>query len=203
MCINCQSGGFHQEQSLNKLSDNLVNEGWEQYIKSDYSGFTKNNRIDIHVSNDIPRKFKRFTKWTIRQIDKVTKYKIGMVKDKNDADIFVDDVDNYNQFGDGAKNAKGIAYINMNDGKLYATWLTDWNLINYNNGKRKPRVWSYTKRLITHEILHTLGLGHPYGDGNTEGITNVDTAMSYNHFDFSITKALRPADVTALQSIWG
>ena len=137
----------------------------------------------------------------IRRIDKVTGIKIKIVNDETRADIVVDDVENYDELG--IDDANGVAYLDLKNMKMRATWLSDWNICDHNNPKGKCKVWNYTKRLITHEILHTLGLSHPFGNGNTEGYDNTDTAMSYNFVDYGIKNPLRPADVMALQSIWG
>jgi len=212
MCVNCETGGFHVEESLNEgtltqqvlsreqnLANNLVDESWVTYIRT--NTFLDDNRIDMHVSDDIPRSFKKYAKKMIRKIDRVTGTKIKIVNDETRADIIVDDVDNYDKFG--IDDANGLAFTDVESNKMYATWLSDWNHCDYNNRKGKCRVWNYTKRLITHEILHTLGLSHPFGNGNTEGYDNTDTAMSYNFVDYGIKDPLRPADVMTLQLIWG
>tara|TARA_Y100000361_G_C11064376_1_gene292213 strand:- start:99 stop:737 length:639 start_codon:yes stop_codon:yes gene_type:complete len=212
MCINCESGGFHTEESLNDgtlsdqvlsrrqhLANNLVDDTWVNYIKQG-SDFLDDNKIDMHVSDDIPQPFKTYAKRMIRKINRQTETKIKLTKVKEQADILVDDVDNYDEFG--IDDANGLAFAS-DDGKLNATWLSSENTCDYNNRRGKCKVWNYTKTLITHEILHTLGISHPFGNGNTEGYNNTDTAMSYNFFDYGIKNPLRPADVMALQSIWG
>ena len=181
------------------LANNLVDDTWVTYIRT--NTFLDDNRIDMHVSGDIPKPFKGYTKRMIRRIDRVTGTEIKIVNDETRADIVVDDVDNYDKFG--IDDANGLAFTDVENNKMYATWLSDWNHCDYNNRKGKCRVWNYTKRLITHEILHTLGLSHPFGNGNTKGYDNTDTAMSYNFVDYGIKDPLRPADVMTLQSIWG
>ena len=207
MCINCVSGGFHQEESLTEqvlsrkqhLANNLVDDNWVNYIKQG-SNFLDDGKIDIHVSDDISKPFKSYAKRMIRRINRQTETKIKLTKVTEMADIIVDDVDNYDKFD--IDDANGLAFVG-DDGKLNATWLNEWNICDYNNRRGKCKVWNYTKMLITHEILHTLGISHPFGNGNTEGYNNTDTAMSYNFFDYGIKNPLRPADVMALQSIWG
>tara|TARA_B100000073_G_scaffold328109_1_gene314367 strand:- start:144 stop:779 length:636 start_codon:yes stop_codon:yes gene_type:complete len=211
MCVNCEAGGFHVEESLNEgtltqqvlskeqhLANNLVDDTWVTYIRT--NTFLDDNKIDMHVSADIPKSFKRYAKRMIRKIDKLTGTKIRVSNNPATADIIVDDVDNYDKFD--IDDANGLAFVDVPTNKMYATWLVDWNHCDYNR-RGKCKVWNYTKRLITHEILHTLGLSHPFGNGNTEGYDNTDTAMSYNFVDYGIRDPLRPADVLALQAIWG
>ena len=214
MCSKCLSSGFHSQESINEgtlvqkvlsrnynLANNLVDESWLSVMKNPANGFVDDNRIDIHVSNDIPKPFKGYTKRMIRKIDRLTGIKIKNTKMEEKADIIVDDVEDYDKLGIG--DANGVAYLDLKNMKMRATWLKEWNHCNYNNPKGKCKVWNYTKRLIIHEVLHTLGLSHPFGNGNTEGYNNTDTAMSYNFVDYGVKNPLRPADVMALQAIWG
>lgn len=217
MCINCIKSGFHTE-SINQtslservlstneqekqedLAKNLVDPLWVNYIKHPENGFVNDGKIDIHVDKSIPKKIGKYAKAMVRRIDKLTGMDIKLTRNKNKADILVDDVKDYDDFSGDMSNVNGLAFVR--DGKLNATWLEDSNHT-FTNRKGKTKVWNYTRRLITHEILHTLGISHPYGDGNTKGFDNTDTAMSYNFTDYGIKNPLRPADVSALQLIWG
>ena len=209
------SGGFYMKELFNKrtstqqvlsrkqnLVNNLVDNRWVSMMKNPANGFTDDNKIDIHVSDNISKPFKKYSKRIIRKIDDVTGIKIKIINNVNKSDIIVENVNNYDQFGMD-DNVNGLAYLDLSNMKMRATWLKVWNICDYNSNKNKCKVWNYTKTLITHEILHTLGLSHPFGDGSIEGYDNTDTAMSYNFVDFSINNPLRRADVMALQSIWG
>ncbi len=55
---------------------------------------------------------------------------------------------------------------------------------------------------ICHEILHSLGLDHPYGDGGHAGYTSFDTIMSYNDLDPGFNPPTL-SDMQALQLLWG
>lgn len=52
---------------------------------------------------------------------------------------------------------------------------------------------------ILHEIAHTIGLGHPYGDGYNSFYSRSDTIMSYN----GIGNRYTSSDVAAMQYLWG
>ena len=195
------NGGTLTQKVLSRdynLANNLVDKSWSSVMKNPANGFVDDNSIDIHVSDDIPKSFKKYTKRMIRRIDRVTGTKIKIVNDETRADIIVDDVAKYS-----IDDINGVAFLDEESNKMYATWLKEWNICDSNNRKGKCKVWNYTKRLITHEILHTLGLSHPFGNGYTEGYDNTDTAMSYNFVDYGVKNPLRPADVMALQAIWG
>ncbi len=56
--------------------------------------------------------------------------------------------------------------------------------------------------IICHEILHSLGLDHPYGDGGHAGYTSFDTIMSYNDLDPGFNPPTF-SDMQALQFLWG
>ncbi len=181
------------------LVNGLISETWGPWMKENW-GFLDDNKVDFYVDLSIPKKQRRYTRRMIRKIDRVTNTKMQMQHDINLADVIVDDVDNYDKFGEEFSQANGLAY---NEGdKIYATWLISWNETNTNR-KGKERVSNYNRRLITHEILHTLGISHPFNDGANPDYTNQDTAMSYNFWDFSIKNPLMSADVAALQEIWG
>ena len=54
---------------------------------------------------------------------------------------------------------------------------------------------------IKHEILHVLGLDHPYGNGFNSAYSTRDTIMSYNHRKrfFDATSS----DLDAVVALWG
>ena len=181
------------------LVNGLVSETWGPWMKENW-GFLDDNKVDFYVDLSIPKQQRRFARRMIRKIDRVTNTKMQMQHDINLADVIVDDVDNYDKFGDEFSNANGLAYSEGD--KMYATWLTNWNEIKITR-KGKQRVSNYNRRLITHEILHTLGISHPFEDGANPNYTNRDTAMSYNFLAWGIKNPLMSADVAALQEIWG
>lgn len=66
---------------------------------------------------------------------------------------------------------------------------------------------------IVHELGHALGLDHPFGEGAYAGVDIHDSVMSYNnytgtdsnnhHYNTSSYLGYQPADIIALQSIYG
>ncbi|MBD1194642.1 hypothetical protein [Vulcanococcus sp. Clear-D1] len=57
------------------------------------------------------------------------------------------------------------------------------------------------KQVAAHELLHALGLSHPFGSGSYPGADVTDTLMSYNDFDPRFNR-LTDLDRSALSCIW-
>ncbi len=57
------------------------------------------------------------------------------------------------------------------------------------------------KQVISHELLHALGLSHPFGDGAYPSASTSDTLMSYNDFDRRYNQ-ITDLDILALSYIW-
>ena len=197
------NGGFHQEQTIEEqksLSEGLLNRDWHNF-SIEHNGVKDDNRFTFYLSKDMPRQVRRFVTKTIRKIDKVTEYKIAKTRRADIADVLVDDVVSY---GPKFPDAAGLAFFDPNnDYQLNATWLTSNYEDSWTNRKGKVRLGKITKHIIVHEMLHTLGLSHPFGEGRYEGVTNADSVMSYHFHDWSIKEQMRPADIEALQTFWG
>ncbi|EDY37300.1 hypothetical protein CPCC7001_178 [Cyanobium sp. PCC 7001] len=67
--------------------------------------------------------------------------------------------------------------------------------------RKKGKVAKKEGATIKHEILHVLGLDHPYGSGFNPDYTTKDTIMSYNHRRryFDATRS----DYAAVAELWG
>ncbi len=63
--------------------------------------------------------------------------------------------------------------------------------------------WNFDKNTIIHEIGHTLGLGHPGGEGHNPDYNSQDTVMSYNEGINGWSHIWTDLDIEALVSIWG
>ena len=203
MCIKCIEGGFHQpsltEQVQNKsnLTEGLVDRDWVNFMG--VVGHLDDNDVDVYVARDLPRKTKRYAKKLVRKINKLTDFDIVINNKRSEADIVMDDRPNYDFLGEDFKNAGGVAY--WDDDITYATWREEYSEPRKNR-KGKERLTGWTKHVIAHEFLHTLGLDHPFGVGANENYTNNDTVMSYNIGQY-FRDPVRPADVSALQELWG
>ena len=180
------------------LVNGLISETWGPWMKESW-GFLDDNKVDFYVDPSIPQPQRKYAKKVIRKIDRLTATKMEIQHHPSLADVIVDDVESY---GPEFSHANGLAFIDEESQKIYASWLTDWNHT-WTNRRGKERLTNYNKRLITHEILHTIGISHPFDDGNYEGYTNEDTAMSYNYVTDDVKKPMRDADILAVQEIWG
>jgi len=207
MCVKCMMGGFHDEsiqtdkpktnQQTIELSDGLLDRRWKNYMH--HVGQLDDGDIDFYVDPKMSKVHKRFTKRLIKRINKLTETDIIINHNKSEADVVVETRDNYKDMG--YEGAAGLAF--WKGDKQYATWLTEYNnrTIKNKRGRRNPTKW--VQKLITHEVLHTLGLDHPMGQGYNPDYNNEDSAMSYNMSNYGLSTALRPADVMALQTLWG
>jgi len=63
--------------------------------------------------------------------------------------------------------------------------------------------WANDRNTIIHEIGHSLGLGHPAGDGYNPAYNVDDTVMSYNPAVYGWRVEWSQSDIDALVSIWG
>ena len=203
MCINCAKGGFHQPAYFRpkNLSDNLplglVDQEWKDYME--LSGHLDDNDVDVYVAPDLPQETQTYAKELISQINEVTEFDIVINNNKSKADVIMDDRVNYDFMGELYSDAAGLAY--WEDGKTYATWREKYSQP-HTNYKGEEKLTRLSKHIIAHELLHTLGLSHPFDRGYNPNYTNADSVMSYN-IGYLYDNPIQTADVTALQILWG
>ena len=132
------------------LSEGLLNKDWNTFT-IEHNRVKEDNRFTFHLSDDMPKQVKRFVTKTIRKIDKVTEFKIARTRREDIADVFVYDVDNYDNFGPDYAYAKGVAFLDPTDDfQLNATWLTSNYIDTWTNRKGKVRLGKITKHIIVH-----------------------------------------------------
>lgn len=201
MCQACLNSGFHQSaESTNPLMANA----WASFVPT---------QIDdgvVHVSFDKeePKAVKKYIRQLIKDTDAVTGIKVARGSEAL-ADVNLYGVESWK--GDLApynNTAAGLAFWDAAEGNADGTWRNtyirteDYTFINKRGKeKTKQRLSSYSKRLITHEFFHTMGLSHPEDNGYAAGYDGSTTTMSYNRRE--LWDGMTDLDVTALQQIWG
>jgi len=73
------------------------------------------------------------------------------------------------------------------------------------NNNEEPQAFAFGEHgyaILTHEVLHALGLSHPGGAGKNPRYTKDSTIMSYNYGKLAIN-GIGPFDVAALQYLYG
>ena len=207
MCVSCENGGFHQEKFTDKralLQNNYFTDAVLDRYKED-------GAVKIHINKEsfgeARKPVMRYIKSLIKQIDLITGTRIHKVNNRGVADITVENRLDYSTDPITAKYAGSIAGIAfISEGLSYATTANE-EIVSLprlkKNGKlskRRRDIATSTKRLIAHELLHTLGLSHPNNVGAEEGFDNSDTTMSYNNRN--LWNGLTLLDKAALSTFW-
>lgn len=126
---------------------------------------------------------------TYAYLDSITGLKIRETTDAKRADVAIGQAVDKSIFDPGApERTLGATAIRNVDGR-------DLMLILYFDQEADNTV-------IMHEIAHTIGLGHPYGDGFNSQYTRDDTIMSYNYGSTS-EPGYTQSDIAALRYLWG
>lgn len=151
----------------------LTSTGWfPSLIKDEY---LEDGVIAVHI--DLPKKAKRYTKRLVRKFDNATDVDMAWTDNAETADIRVKTrTDLWDQ------GYLGLAY--WENDQFYATIqediVTNWVTKRGNNTPERRAYRRHAHYVITHELLHTFGMEHPYGDGYNPNYDTSDTAMSYN-----------------------
>lgn len=188
--------------------------------------------IDIGIDRTMPRQVKKIVRNVLREVRNTIDTKVSwknvnpetqrcIGKGRRKTDIFLTDKESsesWDLYGDRGPNldpkytgASGLAFVTEGcDGLIStASWKTD---IYFPRSEVRPngrvKEWldikPLTEHVITHEILHTLGLSHPNNNGNESGFTWTDTALSYNPPGSPmIGSHVTDLDREALTMIWG
>ena len=128
-----------------------------------------------------------FIRDSIAYLDSITGLAFVEVSSFGLADLGVYSVGTYAGF-----DANVIGLATLTSGQMWASWK------NFGGSS----LTTMEAETILHELGHTLGLGHPYGDGPNPDYDVHDTIMSYNDFD-PAQNGFSRSDIAALQEIWG
>ena len=142
------------------------------------------------------KKERRFIRQLVRDIDEITGTKITKVGQLELADIHVFEVEEYvDDLAIYNGKIRGTAYWDVEADLARVSVVSD------HMESRKKNLTAMSQRIITHELMHGLGLSHPNNDGFDKSFDGASTTMSYNN-DWSWTE-ITEMDKAALQSIWG
>jgi hypothetical protein len=141
---------------------------------------------------------------TVRRLDALLALNFRFVDSPDLADVSIY-LDSTIDLGDFGGTTLGIALSNQVDGKL------DWEIVF--NGTVLASQPNYRHYTVVHELLHVLGLEHPFDDSDgdvylsnnyRESAYPKDTVMAYRRPDVGDWPSwISTSDQAALISIWG
>ena len=200
MCQCCIEGGFHQtSDSTNPLLAN----NWHAFA----AGQINDGVVHVHFNRNEPKPVKKFIRQLIKDVDEITGIKVQRGS-QSLADVNLYGVERWQgDLSEYNTSSAGLAYWGTDESNFDGTWRNryieteDYIIRKKGKWRTRERLTDRSKRLITHEFLHTMGLSHPENDGYTRGYNGSTTTMSYNHRDR--WTEITPMDTTALQLVWG
>ena len=170
----------------------IIDQEWADLLKSwiagdryvDYYIETRNQGINLPVDSEDLQKIRS----NFSYIDSITGLRFRETSNDAAADIYIAQVDGSFFAADADGDTLGVTSVE-NDGAR------DYFMILYSE---QP----YDGITIQHEIGHSVGLDHPYGDGFNALYTRADTIMSYNRNPAGTVK-YQDSDKAALKYLWG
>jgi hypothetical protein len=170
----------------------IIDQEWADLLKSwiagdryvDYYIEARNLGVNLPVDSEDIEKIRQ----EYRYIDTITGLRFRETSNEDAADIYIAQVDRSFFAADAASETLGETSIE-NDGTR------DYFMVLYYDQ-------AYDNSVIRHEIGHTLGLDHPYGDGFNPLYNHDDTMMSYNN-NSTNKMTITDSDIAALKYLWG
>lgn len=163
--------------------DSIVDPFWSRKVRKYYGD--KEVSYFINIGPDLNKRYRkesRFIRNFFSRIGSLTG--VAFLEERN-PDLLI----NFASFKHYSTGFKG--YTSIRRGKALVKIKHD----------KSGYLMGNLKQVVSHELLHALGLSHPYGNGSYAGITTTDTLMSYNDPSPAYS-GLTTLDIEALRLVW-
>jgi len=163
--------------------DSIVDPFWSRKIRKSFGD--KDVSYFININPNFEEQYRSESRFVRNFFAKVSSLTGVTFPEDREPDLLID-------FVPSKKNSIGLnGYTSMRHGKA---------LVRIKHGKSGYLIGNF-KQVVAHELLHVLGLSHPYGNGSYAGVTTTDTLMSYNDTDPGYN-GLTTLDIAALKQVW-